>query len=86
MKTPKQIKTLIYEGNYTCMSPSNINYLMNGATPANKKVIDKLVKEHLPNLFDDLALQYYNPYKYYKTKTHFILVHSSIEYFLRYKI
>jgi len=86
MKTPKQVKTLVYEANCTCVSPCKIDYLMNGATPANKRWIDKLVKEHLPDLFDDLAIQYHNPYRYYKTKTHFILVHSGIEYFLKYEI
>ena len=58
--------------------------LMKGHTRANKKEIDRLVKEFLPDLHYDLALDFYNPYNYYKTKTHLILVHSATEYFLRF--
>jgi hypothetical protein len=51
--------------------------LMVGATRADKKQVEKLI---------DLPLserKYRNPYVYYKTSTHLIYVHSSIEYFYR---
>ena len=66
--------------------------LMENHTRADKYQINKLVKQYLPDLFISLGLNeqslknlsWYNPYDYYKTKTHFILVHSSIEYFLKF--
>jgi len=57
---------------------------MDGKTRADKRIINRLVKKYLPNLYRQLALHLYNPYHYYKTKNHLILVHSDIEYFLRY--
>ena len=58
--------------------------LMEGHIRANKKEINRLVKKFLPDLYDSLALQYRNPYNYFRTKTHLILVHSMIEYFIRF--
>jgi len=68
----------------TCGSLSVWNKLMKGAVRANKKKINSLVKRLLPDLYESLALNYHNPYKYFRTKTHLVLVHSSIEYFLRF--
>jgi len=58
--------------------------LMEGAVRANKRVINALVKEVLPDLYESLALNFPNPYNYFRTKTHLILVHSSVEYFIRF--
>ena len=58
--------------------------LMNNAVRADKKKINRLVKKLLPNLYYELRLNFHNPYNYFRTKTHLILVHSSIEYSLRY--
>ena len=74
---------ITYETNCTETSQSEWNKLMHGAKRTDKKKLNKLVKNQLPELYEDLALKYYNPYNYYKTKTHYILVHSGIEYFLR---
>ena len=74
---------LNYETNCKTTSLEEWNELMKGATRANKRKINALVKKHLPQLFEDLALQFHNPYFYYKTQTHFILAHSAIEYFIR---
>ena len=57
--------------------------LMRNARVANKKIVNKLVRKFLPDLYSNLNLNLYNPYQYYKTKTHIILVHSSTEYFLK---
>lgn len=59
---------------------------MEGAKRANKKEINRIVKRLLPDLYDQLALDFYNPNQYFKTERHLILVHSMIEYFIRYKI
>jgi len=85
MKTPKEIDYLEFE--YTCVdiSINKWDQLMQNSTRANYKIINNLVKKHLPDLYNDLSLHLRNPYNYFKTKTHLILVHSGIEYFLRYK-
>jgi len=57
---------------------------MAGATRADKRRIDQLVKLHLPELHGALALNLRNPYHYSKTRRHLIMVHSGTEYFLRY--
>lgn len=85
------IHSLFYESNCTCITEDKWDQLMEGNTRADKYKINKLVKEFLPDLFNDLALNEvplkklgnYNPYNYFKTKTHLILVHSCIEYFLK---
>ena len=58
---------------------------MAGATRADHWQIDSLVRRHLPDLYEDLRLDLRNPYHYFKTRRHLILVHSAIEYFLGYR-
>ena len=60
------------------------NRLMKGNKPLNYEWLRRKVKKHLPELYDSLGLDYYNPYEKQTrvTKTHYILVHSSIEYFI----
>ena len=60
------------------------NRLMKGNKPLNYEWLRRKVKKHLPDLYDSLGLDYYNPYENQTraTKTHYILVHSSIEYFI----
>lgn len=59
--------------------------LMKGARPLNYEWLKKRIRKHLPRLYDVLSLDYMNPYAEYckVTKTHYILVHSAIEYFIR---
>jgi hypothetical protein len=61
------------------------NSLMKEAVKANGSKIRQLIKEQIPSLYHALALNFYNPYEANckRTKTHYIYVHSSIEYFLR---
>lgn len=80
----KRIEYLDLECNCTSISQGKWNSLMKGAKRADKRKINALVKENLPDLYNDLALEFYNPYNYFRTRTHLILVHSSIEYFIRY--
>ena len=57
---------------------------MAGATRADHRLVNSLVRKHLPDLYEDLSLNLRNPYHYFKTRRHLILVHSAIEYFLAY--
>ena len=59
--------------------------LMKGGKPINYKWLVDKIKRELPNLYYELALEYPNPYKdeCLVTKTHYILVHSAIEYFIK---
>lgn len=60
------------------------NRLMKGNKPLNYEWLRRKVKKHLPELYDSLGLDYYNPYENQTrvTKTHYILVYFSIEYFI----
>ena len=86
MKTPTDVKELFLEA--TCVGCGIFEWeeLMKDHTRANKNQIDNLVKKHLPELYKALFLNLYNPYFYHKTKTHLILVHSGIEYFLKFEL
>ena len=63
------------------------NILMEGSVKANGSIIRKLIKKFLPELYNNLALDYYNPYESQsvRTKTHYVYVHSGIEYFIKKK-
>ena len=58
---------------------------MAGATRADHRLVNSLVRRHLPDLYEDLRLDLRNPYHYFKTRRHLILVHSAIEFFLGYR-
>lgn len=72
------------ECNCTQITQWKWDELMQDHVRASKKEINRLVKIHLPDLYDSLCLDFRNPYDYYRTKTHFILVHSAIEYFIKF--
>lgn len=57
--------------------------LMEGATRADKRKLNALIKKKMPELYGALALNLYNPYHYYKTAKHWVLIHSAIEYFIK---
>jgi hypothetical protein len=67
----------------TCvgMSERKWDSLMEGATRADKRIVDKLVLEADPSFTP--FIKYYNPYNHFKTKTHLIFVHSCIEHFFK---
>ena len=71
----------------TCAGISEFKWdsLMEGAVKANGKVIRQMIKKQLPDLYEDLALQFPNPYEgnCQRTNTHLIYVHSAVEYFLK---
>jgi len=70
----------------TCqeISINQWNKLMQGAKPCSYKRLISRIKANLPNLYNELCLDFYNPwYSSCKvTKTHYILVWSGIEFFI----
>ena len=85
MRTPKEVDGLWLEATCSGINLAQWNRWMAGATRADHWQIDSLVRRHLPDLYEDLRLDLRNPYHYFKTRRHLILVHSAIEYFLGYR-
>ena len=85
MRTPRQVDCLWLEATCSGINLAQWNKWMDGATRADHRRIDSLVRKHLPDLYESLGLNLRNPYNYFKTLTHLILVHSAIEYFLAYR-
>lgn len=81
----KKISKLTYYNNCTNVTKAEWDKLIYGAKRANKPKINTLVKKMLPDLYAEIGLNFYNPYNYFRTDTHLILVHSQIEYFLYFK-
>lgn len=75
---------MYYDTNCTIVSIDVWNRLMKDAKPCNYKWLVARIKKHIPYLYKDLCLDFPNPYAQQcsKTKTHYILVHSAIEYFI----
>lgn len=71
----------------TCASISayECERLKKGAKKKSYKKLVAMIKEELPDLYECLSLDFYNPYcnQTYATKTHYILTHSATEYFIR---
>lgn len=59
--------------------------LMSNARRVSYKKLLSLIKNNMPDLYYGLGLNYHNPYSAdcRQTDTHYILVHSAIEYFIR---
>lgn len=76
---------MYYETNCTEISISEWNRLMKGAKKCSYKKLVAKIKKEIPTLYSGLMLDIYNPWENdcKQTKTHFILVHSAIEYFIR---
>ena len=85
MRTPRQVEGLWLEATCSGINLAQWERWMAGATRADKRQIDSLVRRHLPDLYESLSLNLRNPYNYFKTRRHLILVHSAIEYFLAYR-
>lgn len=71
----------------TCidMSAEKIQNILEHSKPINYKWLVSKIRKHLPELYSDLCLDFYNPYKNQcrVTKEYYILVHSAIEFFIR---
>ena len=77
---------MYYETNsMSCGGIDNWNKLTKGARKCNYKRLVARIKKEIPELYDELCLNLYNPLaeSCQQTKTHYILVHSGIEYFIR---
>lgn len=83
----KAIKSLELEYVCTGITIKRWDYLMKNAVKANGYKIRKLIKKHLPNLYESLALKYPNPYEHQSKRTdkHLIYIHSGIEYFIKFQ-
>ncbi len=59
--------------------------LMRNARRVSYKKLVSLIKSNMPDLYYALGLNFPNPYSTQcrQTDTHYILVHSAIEYFIR---
>lgn len=77
------VKAIEYETCCSCISQDEWDKLMKGAVKANKREINRLVKRFEPTFYNMLALNFYNPYNYFRTGNHFVVVHSAIEYFFK---
>lgn len=75
---------MYYETNCTECGIDKWNALMKGARKCSYKNLIAKIKKEIPVLYNALCLDYYNPYENHckQTKTHYILVHSAIEYFI----
>ena len=85
MRTPREVDGLWLEATCSGINLAQWERWMAGATRADHRQIDRLVLRHLPDLYESLSLNLWNPYHYFKTSRHLILVHSAIEYFLAYR-
>ena len=58
---------------------------MKGTKKADATKVERLIKTYLPELYHNLALQYYNPFRCQtkRKKGLIVYVHSSIEYFIK---
>ena len=76
---------MFYETNCTEINIDQWNKLMAGARKASYKRLVARIKREIPSLYNALYLNSYNPWQdqCQQTKTHYILVHSAIEYFIR---
>ena len=63
---------------------SKIRSLMKGARKCSYKRLIAKIKREIPTLYKELALDFPNPWdeECKQTNTHYILVHSAIEYFI----
>ena len=73
------------ETDCTSITIDKWNELMKGARKANYPRLVRKIKKELPELYSALTLNFYNPWcdQCKQTRTHFILVHSAIEYFIK---
>ena len=85
MRTPSEVDCLWLEATCTNINLAQWERWMAVAPRADKRRIDGLVRKHLPDIYEGLSLNLWNPYHYFKTRRHLILVHSAIEYFLAYR-
>lgn len=87
MRTPDRVSILTLIATCVGITQTEWDKYMEGTTKADGRKIRAHIKTHLPELAEDLALQFYNPYEYKSVKKDGLLVyvHSGIEYFFTYQ-
>lgn len=85
LPTTQTINTMYLETDCTSIDIERWNELMKGARNASYPRLVRRIKKELPKLYATLSLDVYNPWcgRCQQTRTHYILVHSAIEYFIR---
>ena len=85
LPTTQTINTMYLETDCTSIDIERWNELMKGARKASYPRLVRRIKRELPKLYATLSLDAYNPWcgQCQQTRTHYILVHSAIEYFIR---
>lgn len=75
---------MYYETNCTQLSLQELQSLMKNARRCSYQRLVARIRRNLPDFYYQLALEFPNPYadKCRQTKSHYILVHSAIEYFI----
>lgn len=86
MRTPRNINSLILVNTCVEISINKWNNYMEGTTKASGSIIKKHIKRYLPELYESLALNFYNPYEHLSVKKEglFVYVHSGVEYFIKF--
>lgn len=71
----------------TCidLTSEKIENILRNSKPINYKWLIGRIRKQIPSLYENLCLDYYNPYQNNcrVTKDYYILVHSAIEFFIR---
>ena len=86
MRTPKKVNSLGLLGTCVSFTARQMDRFMNKATKANGRLIRKHIKDHCPDIYESLDLDYYNPFEHQSVKKDGLLiyVHSGIEYVFEY--
>ena len=58
---------------------------MKNSVKANANIVEKLIKKFMPDLWEELSLNYYNPFRYQCRRKNGLIIycHSAIEYFIQ---
>ena len=71
----------------TCVSSTIYEWdeYMKNSVKADANIVEKLIKKLLPDLWEELNLNYYNPFRYQcrRKKGLIIYCHSAVEYFIQ---
>lgn len=86
MRTPKEVNSLGLIGTCSSFTARQMDRFMDKATKANGELIRKHIKDHCPDIYESLGLNYYNPFEHQSVKKDDILiyVHSGTDYVFKY--
>jgi len=84
MITPSKVNSLrLVDTSFSITDWENSQYLSE-LYVADKNKIGRLIKKHLPGIYEVLGLEFHNPYKYYKKDDLLVVFHTSIQFYLKY--